>query len=171
VLQVLVSNRFRPGFAESVTNARQLGLAVIDVAGATFDEVVTRAWRASMTAYVHGYYDTVAHADLIRRITAERGEEVDISFYLNDRRTRTRDRADDEAVTADDVRAALPLTTMDWGVREDTYDGTFYLHLEDVPDVVSFALFADTHRIPPQTMRAYAREFEAVLVAAALDPD
>ncbi len=67
------------------------------------------------------------------------------------------------------LRAALPLTTVGWGVQEDTYDGTFHLHCEDVADVVSFAIFADTRLLPPDVLRECAGQIEAVTVEAAFN--
>ncbi|GAA1814215.1 hypothetical protein GCM10009682_39060 [Luedemannella flava] len=168
VLQVLVGNRFRPGLAEAVSNVRQFGLCVIDVTG-PFDEVVGRARAAAMSAYKHGYYDTVAHLELLDRIGEERGAEIDISCYVNDRRGPDREETG-PAPTATDVCAALARTRWRWGVREDTYDGTFYLHFEDVPDAVELAIFADTGFLAPERIEACARAMEAVVVTAVLTP-
>jgi hypothetical protein len=85
VAQVLVGNRFRPGCADSVSHLTQPGICVIDVADTTFDEVVKQTWKAATNAYLHGYYDTVAHDDMLARVARERGE-FDISCFVNDRR-------------------------------------------------------------------------------------
>ena len=53
VAQLVVSNRFRPGLAETVSPVNQTGLCVLDVGGVTFDAVVARAWRSAMGAYKH----------------------------------------------------------------------------------------------------------------------
>ncbi|MEV4136100.1 condensation domain-containing protein [Dactylosporangium sp. NPDC049742] len=160
VVQVVVSNRFRPGFADAVGSLRQFGLCVIDVGG-PFEEVVARAWSAAIGAYKHGYYDTAAHQSLVA------GRESDLSCYLNDRRMET--RADDAAVDPPDgdVEAALPLTKLDWGVHEETYDGSLYLHVEDTADAVDavmFTLWGDTRRYPPEALLRCARDIEAVVV-------
>src|SRR5437016_4151343 len=88
VAQVLVSNRFRPDHAESISQLAQLGLCVIDVADATFDEVVDRAWKAGINAYLHGYFDPIALDGVLARVREHRGE-VDISCIVNDRRDLT----------------------------------------------------------------------------------
>ncbi|MDG6107850.1 condensation domain-containing protein [Dactylosporangium aurantiacum] len=157
VVQVIVSNRFRPGFAEAVGSLRQFGLCVIDVTG-PFDAVVARAWSAAIGAYKHGYYDPVAH----RELTAGR----DLSCYLNDRRAEDRDEGAGPVPTEDDVRAARDATTVRWGVREDTYDGALYLHVEDD---ANYSLWGDTHRFAPEAVERCARDVETVLVEAALD--
>jgi hypothetical protein len=170
VVQVVVSNRFRPGFAEAVGSLRQFGLCVIDVGGGTFDDVVSRAWNATIGAYKHGYYDTAAHQELIARLGRDPADDADLSCYLNDRRMHTRDEGLGPAPAGDEIRAALPLTTLHWGVKEDTYDGSFYLHVEDAPDAIGYTLWGDTHRYTPAGIERCAREMEAVVVEAASQP-
>ncbi|GAB3848248.1 hypothetical protein GCM10027610_069560 [Dactylosporangium cerinum] len=157
VVQVVVSNRFRPGFAEAVGSLRQFGLCVIDVTG-PFDEVVARAFSAAMGAYKHGYYDPAVHQDLVAG--------HDLTCYLNDRRMETRDEDPGPVPAIGAVRAALAGTTVHWGVREDTYDGSLYLHVEDA---MSYSLWGDTHRFTPDAIQRCARDIEAAVVHAAED--
>jgi hypothetical protein len=168
-VQVVVSNRFRPGFAEAVGSLRQFGVCVIDVTDGTFDEVVARAWSAAIGAYKHGYYDTAAHQELVARIARDLADDVDLSCYLNDRRRDTRDESAGPAPAEAEILAARPRSTVRWGVREPTYDGTFYLHIEDVPDAIGYTLWGDTHRYPPAALERCARDMETVIVEAALD--
>ncbi|GAA2333742.1 hypothetical protein GCM10010170_013110 [Dactylosporangium salmoneum] len=167
VVQVVVSNRFRAGFAEAVGSLRQFGVCVVD-AGGPFDDVVARAWTAAIGAFKHGYYDALAHRELMDRAARGLADDVDLSCYLNDRRTETRDEATGPAPDPAAVRAALPRTTVRWGVREPTYDGTFYLHVEEVPGAIGYTLWGDTHRYPPAVIERCARDVEAVVVDAAL---
>ena len=71
----------------------------------------------------------------------------------------------------DEIRAAQPLTTLRWDRKLDTYDGTFYLHVDSVPDGLEFAIWADTGTFTPDVIQACARELEAVTIEAALNPD
>jgi hypothetical protein len=169
-VQVVVSNRFRPGFAEAVGSLRQFGVCVIDVTDGTFDEVVARAWSAAIGAYKHGYYDTVAHQELVARIGRDLADDLDLSCYLNDRRRETRDESAGPAPTPQEILAARPRSTVRWGVREPTYDGAFYLHVEDVPDAIGYTLWGDTHRFAPEAIQRCARDMETLIVEAALDP-
>ncbi|MGI5241038.1 condensation domain-containing protein [Dactylosporangium sp. CA-139066] len=168
-VQVVVSNRFRPGFAEAVGSLRQFGFCVIDVTDGTFDEVVARAWSAAIGAYKHGYYDTAAHQELVARVGRDLADDVDLSCYLNDRRRDTRDESAGPAPSPAEIVAARPRSTVRWGVKEPTYDGTFYVHIEDVPDAVGYALWGDTHRYPPAAIERCARDMETIVVEAALD--
>ncbi|MEV0133160.1 hypothetical protein AB0H83_32445 [Dactylosporangium sp. NPDC050688] len=50
-------------------------------------------------------------------------------------------------------------------MREDTYDGALYLHVEDD---ANYSLWGDTHRYTPDAIERCARDVETVLVEAAL---
>lgn len=157
-VQIVVSNRFRPGFAEAVTSLRQFGLCVLDT-GVAFDEAVARSWAAMLAAFKHGYFDGAA---------APRDLEA-WSCYLNDRR-RGADDPGGEPPTAEAIRAAQAKSTVHLGVREETYDGTFYLHIEDEPGRISYTLWGDTHRYTPEAIERCARDLEAIVIEAALSP-
>ncbi|MFC7483553.1 hypothetical protein ACFQX7_31005 [Luedemannella flava] len=168
VAQVLVSNRFRLGCADSVTQLTQPSIVAIDVADTTIDEVVRRAWKAATNAYVHGYFDTYAHGELMARLTAERGA-FDISAFVNDRRG---DRAPTaEPPTREEIEAAVPRATT-WVLRKlDTFDGVLYVTFDSAPDAIDIDICADTRRLGPAGIEALAREIEAVAVEAAVDAD
>lgn len=172
VAQVLVSNRFRPGFADAVCHLTQPGICVIDVDG-DLDTVAKRVWQAATSAYLHGYYDPADHRAMLDRLAADRGEPIDISCFVNDRRGPA---AAVPAVppTAQQVRDALPRTTVRWDRTLPTYDGTFYLQVDSAPDAggdaVDLAVWADTHRLAPAAIEACARGIETAAVEAALSP-
>ena len=173
VAQVLVSNRFRAGCAECAGHLTQPSICVLDVADCRFDEVVARAWKEATTAYLHGYYDTLAHQELLDAVARERGGPVDISCFVNDRRGQESMSTPGTGApppTPAAVRAALPRTTVRWDRALDTYDGTFYLQVDQGPDAVDLAIWADTQRLAPQDIERCARELESAAVEAALDP-
>lgn len=173
VAQVLVSNRFRPGFADAVCHLTQPGICVIDVTGADdpggLDTLAKRVWRAATSAYLHGYFDPADHRAMLSRLAASRGAPIDISCFVNDRRGPA---AALPAVppTAEQVRAALPRTTVRWDRTLPTYDGTFYLQVDAAPDAVGLAVWADTHRLSPAQIEACVRGIESAAVGAALTP-
>lgn len=165
---ILVSNRFRPGFADTVSTVSQPGLCVIDVAGAPFDEVVRRAWRASLNAYKYAYCDPTQRDALHARISAERGEDVDISCYFNDRRMHS---ATGPPPTAAQVAAALPDSWLRWSPTPfDPASEPFVVAVNDVPATADLRVSLDTQAVAPADAEAYVREFEAAAVAAALSP-
>ncbi len=169
VAQVLVSNRFRPGCADSASHLTQPSICAVDVADTTFDVVLNRAWKAGTTAYLHGYFDTLAHNEMLDRITRERGP-FDISCFVNDRTTQggplPLGTPPDEA----ELRAALPSSTTWWERKLDTFDGTLYVTFDAaVPDAIDVSVCADTHRLGPRDIEALAEQLEAVAVEAAFD--
>ncbi|WP_327004794.1 condensation domain-containing protein [Dactylosporangium sp. NBC_01737] len=167
VAQVLVSNRFRPGFADAVCHLTQPGICVIDVDG-DLDTVARRVWRAATSAYLHGYFDPADHRAMLERLAADRGEPIDISCFVNDRRGPAA-ALPEVPPTAGQVRAALPRTTLRWDRTLPTYDGTFYLQVDAVDDAVGLAIWADTHRLSPAQVEACARGIESAAVEAALN--
>jgi hypothetical protein len=168
VAQVLVSNRFRPGCADSASHLTQPSICAIDVADTTFDEVVERAWKAGTTAYLHGYFDTLAHNDLLDRMTRERGE-FDISSFVNDRTSQGGPAPLGPPVTEEELRAAGPRFTSWWERKLDTFDGTLYVSFDSAPDAIDVSVCADTHRLGPHDIEALAEQMEAVAVEAAFD--
>jgi hypothetical protein len=168
VTQALVSNRFRPGLADAVATLAQPGLCVVDVAEVSFADAVARARRSIMSGSLNAYYEPYAHRDRLAAVNAERGELVDLGVFFNDIRIRDRDPSD----TPDaDPRPLLPLTELRWARRIDSFGHRLFLHINDVPDTLNMALLADTHQLSPADVMACARGMEAVLVAAALDPN
>lgn len=166
VAHIVVNNRFRPGFEGSVSNLAQYAPAVIDVLGVPFDEVVTKAWRASIAATKYAYWDTAAYHDLAAEINNERGVRVETACYVNDRRGASRN-----AVAAETSRQAildaLPLTERRWGNRFDWYDGLFFLQINDDPAAIAYSAWADTHHLAPAGLEAFSEQFEAVVIEAA----
>ncbi|HEV2373010.1 MAG TPA: condensation domain-containing protein [Streptosporangiaceae bacterium] len=169
VIRVEVDNRFRRGLADSVSPVGQSGICAIDVADATFDQVVSRAFRSAMGAYKHGYYNPDQLDALVARVGRERGEELDLECYVNDRRLVNREEPDGHPPAIDDVREALPHSVMSWGPPLTEPNGSCFLHINDVPGTMNCQLFADTRYMSPAHMEAYLRGFETVTVAAAAD--
>jgi hypothetical protein len=170
VVQVVVNNRFRRGFAEVVSPLCHFSLCVIDVAGITFDEAVGRAWRSAMGAYKNAYCDPARRAELLARVGRERGEEIDISCFVNDRRLQSAQEPGDQPPGPAEGRAAVPQSKLTWGYQNDNPGERCYLHLNNVPGMVQYELLADTRYLPPGDMEAFLRGLEAVSVEAALDP-
>jgi hypothetical protein len=168
VTQVLVSNRFRPGCAESASHLTQPSICAIDVVDTTFDVVVDRAWKAGTTAYLHGYFDTLAHNEMVDRLTRERGE-FDISSFVNDRTSQSGPLPLGAPPDEAELRAALPHATGWWERKLDTFDGTLYVSFDAAPDAIDVIVCADTHRLGPADIEALAEEMETVAAEAAFD--
>src|SRR5450755_571449 len=171
VIQVVVDNRFRPDLAELASPMCTSIPCVIDVADAAFDDVVAKASRTALNAYKLAYYNPVERAELEARINRERGEAVDVSCFMNDRRNDSRaEPVDGQLPVADDVRAALARSALTWGWRRHRPSDKCFLSLNNVPGTLYFDLYADTHYLSPADMEACLLGLEATVVGAALDP-
>jgi non-ribosomal peptide synthetase component F len=167
VTRVLTSNRFRSGLAGTVSPVSQAGLCVVDVAGATFDEAVTRTRRRALAAYKHAYYDPVQLAELLDRVGVERGEPIDIACLYNDRRAL--DREPDGPLPAPrDVTAALPRTVLHWADPVPKLNEKLLININDEPDTVDIWALLDTHHISPADLEALLQGMEDAVVEAAV---
>jgi hypothetical protein len=168
VTQLLVSNRFRPGLADVVGHLTQTGLCVLDIADVPFDEAVRRARRATVSAGKNAYYDQRDRDELVAALGRERGEEIDISCYFNDRRTQDR-QPPVEPPTEAQIRAAVPLDAERFVGHVERPTRKLFCHINDVPDTVDIMIRADTHHIAPADVSACLRTMAAVVVAASLE--
>jgi condensation domain-containing protein len=173
-VHLVVSNRFRPGFADSVSPLMQTCLGVIDTDG-PFEEVVKRAWQSALGAYKHAYYDPEGKTEVADRLTAERGEELDWSVIFNDRRVLSRESGNSisaNSVSAADgapsIRGELTRTTLTWGDRNDMPQQAVFLSICDVPDTLCCEVWADTNFVSPTDIEGLLRRIETVLVDGAL---
>jgi hypothetical protein len=170
---LVVNNRFRPGFADSVSTLAQSFPCLIEVGDARFEEVAVRAWRSSLVAYKHAYYDLAGKDEVSRRIAAERGTELALGVFFNDLRMRSRELADSvsgDAATPGELpslRAELTRSTLTWGERNDLPAEKLFLYINDTPDTLCYELWADSHFVSPADMAELMRRMEAVLVDAA----
>jgi hypothetical protein len=170
MFRIVVSNRFRPGFTESVSNLAQAGLAVIDTADCTFEEAIRRAWKSELAAGLHAYYHPRDLWPLVDRVGAERGVELDTSCYFNDRRGFGAPPPLDPVPTPEQIRAALPETSLRWGPRSSEPDATCFLHADNVKDAIDLTWRVDTAYVSPEMLEECLRGMESLVVGAALDP-
>ncbi|MFG1807429.1 condensation domain-containing protein [Streptomyces sp. NPDC049040] len=174
VVRPVVSNRFRPGLSDVVCPVSQSGMCSLDVGGATVTEVVERAERASISAWKYAYYQPEDLDALIARLSRERGEDIVIGTYFNDRTTHaptpetTRQKAAEELV--EEIRAARGRSTFAWTRRQDTSSERFFVYADDTPDGgLVFDIRIDTHFVSPGQAEAFARCMEEAAVEAALE--
>lgn len=170
VAQVVVSNRFHAHLADVFAPVNQTGLWVLDVAGTTVAEVLGLSRRRAMSTYKHAYYDPRERAGLIARVSRERGEELDLGCFFNDRRMNP---ATDAVPTAADVEAAAGTGTLTWRTRTDKPNERLFVNADDATDAtdaIHLSAWIDTQYLAPADLEAVLREMEAVAVAAALDP-
>lgn len=164
-----VSNRFRPGYADSVSALIKIVPFVLDVADLSVGEAVARVSGRALNAYRNAYYDAYEQDEVVSRVERERGEEFDLSCYYNDRRRRDRVPGDATSPTAEEIRAALADSELSW--RQDAHVAKAKLHLcvEDPPDAVELVLSADERYFSRPDMATLARAIEEAAVQAATD--
>jgi hypothetical protein len=165
-MHMVVNNRFRPGFAGSVSAVAQSCPCVIDPAGG-FREVIARAFHTTMGVYKNSYYDLDGKNEVFARVSAERGTEIDLSCLFNDRRVGSRKVADAPGhADLAGLREELHRTTLTWGERRDNQDGKLFLYVNDAPGTLCYELGADTRYVGPADMETLTRRLEGVLVDA-----
>lgn len=168
VAYLAVSNRFRPGLAESVSGVAQVSPCLFEVADISLGEALTRARRSSMSAYKYGYYNPVARQQLIDRILSERGARADLSCFFNDRRA-VRNTVGPVDPTPDDLIAALPETTMSWSPVEELTEN-LYLSVSDAVDAIGVELSAGRQYFSQADAEELVRSMETIAIEAAIDP-
>ncbi|HEX4722763.1 MAG TPA: condensation domain-containing protein [Pseudonocardiaceae bacterium] len=167
--RLMVSNRFRPGFASSVSPLTQSRAAAIEVADSTFDEVVARSWRALTLAGRHSYFDPHQMSDLVARVGEDRGEDLRVDVVFNDRRRAHLAATPDHMPSRAELAAARQHSVVRWERPLDNYDHTVFFHVNDVPDAFDYQMCADTHRVSPADMESMVRCVEDVLITAAFE--
>ena len=181
VARIVVGNRFRPGFADLVSQVSQEGICVVEVAGAGFDEVVARAEKAVTGACFAGYYDPVERDALLAEAAARRGRALDIDWHLNDRRDKSgAGEGDGLAPSVWDITRVLPLSRWYWGRKVPVFDGTLFIQVDseplvpercvpgESPPAVHLEIWTDTRSLTTRQVETFALEMEAVVVTAAL---
>jgi hypothetical protein len=175
--QLVVNNRFRPGFGRMVSQVSQHSICVVDVAGAAFDEVVARAKKAAVSATYHAYYDPVACDGLLDEIAARRGQPLDVHWCLNDLRGMA-EPADGNVPAEVDLTRIVPRTRMYWSTQSPACHGDLYLFVDSVPQrlgvqapaeglpAVYMKVWADARHFALDQVEALVREMEAIVVAA-----
>jgi hypothetical protein len=159
VIQVVVNNRFRPALAQTVSPVGQTGLCVIDVAGISLDEAVTRAFQSSVAAYKYAYYDPTARNALLARLG------VDVACFVNDRRSVT---VAEPVPSEDEVHEALSRSEFRWAHRQSRPTGRCFLDIDDRPDTLACTLAVDTRYVSPEELENCLRLIESVVIRSAV---
>jgi hypothetical protein len=170
VIRTLISNRFRPGFAESVAIVMQPGLCVIDVADCTIDEAAQRTWHSQIMAGKHGYYHFGDFDALQQRVKEIRGTDVQLTCYFNDGRRAFAQMPEGPLPAPQDLLDALGLSTLKSGAPVRIPEMTCFLTVNLVPETINYSLRVDTQYVSIAEQESMLRMIEDVLVSAALDP-
>lgn len=166
----LVSNRFRPGLAEAVSILVQASPCALDVGASTLAEALGQARSALLLSYKHAYYESGRCEQIRQQIGRERGAEVEISCYYNDRlgllppASASAGGADLGALLgqgellADYGGPALP-------------EFPLFFNVDSGGGVVEFPMTYDARYFTPDDLSRLARLVEEAAVELALTPD
>jgi hypothetical protein len=165
---LLVSNRFRPGFADSVSAVVQTCPYLVDVGGVSLRDAVNRTNYSVFSAYKNSYYDPWEQDEVFDRVQADRGP-LDYTYYYNDRRD---DRAPSTRLATDDeIHAAVALADHEQSMlTEQGSTHRLNLTVADAGDAVEFEMTADSRFLSAADMVALTAEFEHVAVRIATAP-
>lgn len=168
---LMVGNRFRPGLADSVSALIQLSPYLIDVADTTVGDTVSRAATSAINAYKNAYYDPYAQDEVIERVERERGEELDLSCFYNDRRQQERSHVGEAIPTEAEIRAALEHSRLSWEPEISMPRRKIYFNVDDPPGAIEFVMSVDRRYFDRSDMATIMRNIEQAAVEAALAPD
>ena len=171
----VIGNRFRHQLADVVCHAAQAGLVLLDVADCTVEQVIERAGPAAMNAFKHSYFNPKQLNEMVEAIGRERGAELDIASFFNDRRTMPMaagagKAAEAAEVTAESLAAARATSRFGWIARRNDPVERLFLHIDDSPDAITLRIEADTRGMAPAQIEHLVREIEEVAVTAATQP-
>jgi hypothetical protein len=169
--KVVVSNRFRPGFAGAVATLSQDSVLTVELGG-TVDDVVARASRASTVAGMHAYYDPDQLEDLVARLDRERGQQARVTCRINDRRAGRPGPGvvRGAGVTMARIRAKADETSLVWGGDLDCSTDQLFVAIEDRPRTVFLQGIFDLTCFTGDQAERLLRGVEEVAVEAAFNP-
>ncbi|MHA6765559.1 condensation domain-containing protein [Streptacidiphilus sp. PAMC 29251] len=172
LIQVVVSNRFRPGLGDVSHPLSVNGLLMVEVADASFDEVVDRTRRASALCSKYAYYDPAQLEELRARVDRERGAEaVELSCLFNDRRLGMGvESSGPVAPTRPELEAARAESALRWGEPFPRYLDKLMIQVGAALDTVELEIQVDTHHVSADQVHALMLDLEALVVGAAFDP-
>lgn len=172
--KVIVSNRFRPRFADAIATVGQNSVLTIDSADTTVDEVIAQARRASMVAGLNAYYDPDQLEQLMARLDQERGYPARVTCRINDRRLTTRQEVEDAVrgttVTPEQIRAKRAETWLSWDGPLDHLPEQAFITIEDYHETVHLQVIFDTACLSEKQVERLLHGVEEVAIAAAFDP-
>jgi hypothetical protein len=170
LIQVVVGNRFRPGLAGVSHPLSVNGLFMVEVADASFDEVVDRTQRASALCSKYAYYDPAQLEELRARIERERGEAVETSCLFNDRRLGLGVESPGPAPSRHELETARAESALRWGEPFPRYLDKLMIQVGTAADTVELEVQVDTHHVSVDEVKALMLDLESLVVGAAFDP-
>jgi hypothetical protein len=121
-----------------------------------------------MAAYKYGYFDPESVVELTARVCRERGVDIDVECFINDRRQSgpPLDAPKPSTIPA----ALLAQTTFRWTVSQDAPAfEQLCIHIDDAPDAIKLTVQIDGQRVSRSDAEAALRAMETIAVTNALE--
>ncbi|HEY3748317.1 MAG TPA: condensation domain-containing protein [Pseudonocardiaceae bacterium] len=163
-------NRFRLRLREYVGSLAQDGLMALDVAEPTFDELVARAAKATLTANTTSMFDATKLWRLIDQVGHERGTAFTRDFSVNDLSTHfgLTDESAEMSTDIADVAGALPRTEVLW-MESAPFPVILICNPAQLAPDLMLGLTADLRHVEDAEIESLLRGVEGLLVAAAAE--
>jgi Condensation domain len=161
-------NRFRLRLREYVGSLAQDGLMALDTDEPTFDELVVRAAKATLTANTTSMFDATKLWRLIDQVGHERGTAFTRDFSVNDLSTHfgLTDESAEMSTDVADVAAALPRTEVLW-IESAPFPVLLICNPAQLAPDLMLGLTADLRYVSEAEVESLLRGVEGLLVAAA----
>lgn len=170
VSRIIVHNRFRPGLARVVAPINQTGLFAVDLEGVDLAEALARTARAGRTATKYAYYDPNRVDALIDRVGRERGTEINLQVFFNDRRLGDRVAPAPQPPDPAALATAADADVFTWTSAGDGPGERLFVHVEDDRDAVVITLTTDTHHLSRADAEAVLRGMQHAVLRMWTDP-
>jgi hypothetical protein len=174
---MLVSNRFRPGLADTVGLIVQSSPFQLDVAGVSLATAVARARGSMLHTYKNAYYDGRHRDEVLDRVQRERGVLIETGCYFNDRRV---ERPPSGLPPAGNDRLRAALAESSWVPEPGRPPrNVLQVNVLDAPAVdragppgaIDLHITWDSRYFELAEIQRLAAEIEAATVQTAIDPD
>ncbi len=166
---VLVGNRFRPGFGDSVSILVQSSPVLIEVGEVSLATAVARSRAALLQTYKSAYYSPDQRDALLAKLNRDRAAPLELGCYYNDRR-------DDQPLGEQLITAAqLDEAAADGSWSEDFQHAlprmTLFVNVDESPGAIDFPISFDSRYFEVDEIVQLARAIEAAAVQIALTPE
>jgi hypothetical protein len=168
VFPLLSSNRFERHLRHYVGSLAQSAIATIEVAGKTFDALVTHTWMSVIKASHRARYDAAKRAEAATRIGHDRGLRFTYDPLFNSLIAESPPGPDaDVEHHPEQLTAALQQTELRWRPAP-RYGSPIRFTLHQIEGSLRLNLWSsDSARIPCTEMESLLLAVERLLVAAA----
>lgn len=170
VMLVQSHNRSRAQLRHSVSTLAMPGLFLVKSDETAFPEMIRRTWPAVLAAYHFSYYDKRRIDQVRAAVERDRGGRIDLSCWLNDRRSAAA-QAPPADLNAADIRRRLRLTRLDWlGSSEKHSDATVGMRIYDPPEAIKLEVIADAAALSRLQVEFILREIESLIIQEVISP-